>query len=148
MSQQKQRLAHGFKGPLEFGDLSAKRTAWIPSLGNISWDRDSMIDFLAAGADTKEGRSIIGKLTASGNWKMPGAFLSPGDLFSDGYPGPIIGESLAIKIQQRRKEMVDEATDKMRDELVAKVKMSYESGDFEKIIEFAKSMGWDGEETA
>jgi hypothetical protein len=144
MNLQKHRLTlNKDSGPLEFNDISSKPA--YPSLGMITWDRDSIIDFLAAGSDTKEGRSLIGKLTASGNWKMPGVFLSPSELFGDGYPGPIIGKSLAIKIQQRRKEMVDEATDKAREQLLARVKKSYEEGDFTKIIKFAMSLGWDPE---
>lgn len=145
MSHQAQRLKLGEKGPLEFKDLAASRTKWIPVLGEVEWDRDTFVDFVAAGLNTKEGRLVFNRLISNKKWKMPGVFLSPSELFGGGYPGPIIGKSLSSKIHQRRKELVNEATDKAREQLLARVKKSYEEGDFTKIIKFAMTLGWDPE---
>ncbi len=60
------------------------------------------------------------------------------------YPGPIIGKSLSDRILRRRGEMIGEANRVIQDDISSRVEELTQAEEYEQIIDFAESLGWDG----
>jgi hypothetical protein len=130
-----------YAGPLEYDHLSATRSEWIPQFGNVSRDRDGAIDLIASQMGTPEGQKLYNKLISNDVWAIPGIFGL--ELMGAKWRGPIIGKSISSRILKRRKEIIDEANEKMRIDLSKRLKELYAEGDYEEIVEFAQTFGWD-----
>ena len=130
-----------YAGPLEYKHLSADRAKWIPQFGNVSHDRDGVIDFMASQMGTSEGEKLYDKLTSNDVWAIPGLFGV--EFLGQKWRGPVIGKTISSRILERRQGLIDEANDKMRRDLPEHLKVLYAEGDYETIIEFAQALGWD-----
>ena len=130
-----------YQGPLEYKHLAPEGSPMAQMFGESTMDRDDVINIIASQLNTTEGMSLYGKLVSGDIWAMPGIFGME-DLGAK-WHGPIIGRSIAIKIQKSRKELTNKANEKMTSDILRRLTELKEAGDYEKIIEFAKSLGWD-----
>ena len=143
MNMRVQRDEAGFIGPLEYSHMSKERLPWIPKFGsdNVEWNRDTVVDFIAAGLGTAEGVALFNKLTSDEDWSLPWKLRGP---IKKTYPGPIIGDSFSDRILRRRGEMIGDAIESMSEDISARVEELRQADQHEKVIEFAESLGWDG----
>jgi len=147
MNLRARRENSGMEGPLEYNDMSAERTGWIPSFGDVTWNRDMLVDFIASQLDTTEGRALYNKLTSEEEWSLPAVM---GSNFKK-YEGPIISKSFSDRILKRKGEMIGEANEKMRESILERLDSLLSRGvenvseeDGENIINLAESLGWEG----
>ena len=133
----------GLEGPLEYNHMSEERLPWVPKIGNkdIVWNRDTIVDFLASHLETPEGVELFNTLTSDEEWSLPWKLRGP---LKKMYPGPIIGKSLSDRILRRRGEMIGEANRVIQDEISSRVEELTQAEEYEQIIDFAESLGWDG----
>ena len=128
-------------GPLEYKDLAPEGSPLARMFGDSTMDRDDVIDIIASQMATPEGKKLYNKLISNKWWAIPGLFGV--ESLGSKWNGPIIGKSISSRILNRRKEILEEANEKMRRDLSKRLKELYAEGDYEKIVEFAQSFGWD-----
>ena len=127
--------------PINPEDISDTRDLSFPKFGQVAWNPDLIIDFLAAGMTMAEGRSLIGMLTAS-EYKWEGLRKR----------GPVISQKFMNSVQKRRRGLAEEAREKTHKEIirVAEEKMKTPAGQKE-VVELVDALGLetvDKEETA
>ena len=145
MNMREAREKGSLEGPLEYNHMSEERLQWIPKFGNqdIIWNRDTIIDFIASMLGTQAGVDLFNKLTSDDPWSVP---MSQRGILKKVYPGPIIGNTLSDRILKRRGEIIDEANSVIQEKISERVEELYREEEYEQIIEFAESLGWDGSE--
>tara|TARA_Y100000593_G_C4296600_1_gene330992 strand:+ start:1168 stop:1932 length:765 start_codon:yes stop_codon:yes gene_type:complete len=117
--------------PIDPEDISDTRDLSIPKFGEVEWTPDLLIDFIAAGMSTPEGRSLVGVLVAS-EFKHDGLRKR----------GPIISQKFMNAIQIRRRAMAEDAREKIHREIirVAEEKMNTPAGQ-QEVVDLVRDLG-------